>query len=68
MLAAELARRSEMPVVSSDIVRKRLAHLAPDEPAHPEHYTAPFTLVHGIGTYAIFRNSDNCHSGGGIDP
>ena len=28
VLAAELSRRSEMPVVSSDVVRKRLAHLA----------------------------------------
>jgi len=42
-LAAELSRRSEMPVVSSDAVRKRLADLAPDEPARAEHYSARFT-------------------------
>jgi len=43
VLAAELARRSEMPVVCTDAVRKRLAHLAPNEPARAEHYTASFT-------------------------
>ncbi len=43
VLAAELSRRSEMPVVASDIVRKRLAHLGPFEPARPEHYSARFT-------------------------
>ncbi len=43
VLAAELSRRSEIPVVSSDTVRKRLAHLAPGEPARAEHYTASFT-------------------------
>jgi hypothetical protein len=43
VLAAELCRRSELPVVSSDAVRKRLAGLAPTEPARAEHYSAPFT-------------------------
>ena len=43
VLAAELSRRSEMPVVSSDAVRKRLAHLGPFESARPEHYSARFT-------------------------
>ena len=43
VLAAELSRRSEMPVVSSDAVRKRLAHLAPFEAARAEHYSAGFT-------------------------
>lgn len=42
-LAAELARRSEIPVVSSDAVRKRLAHLAPNQTACAEHYTVRFT-------------------------
>ena len=42
-LAAELARRSQLPVVSSDAVRKRLAHLGPFEPARAEHYSARFT-------------------------
>ena len=43
MLAGELSRRSQMPVVSSDAVRKRLAHLEPSEPARQEHYSASFT-------------------------
>jgi len=43
VLAGELSRRSQMPVVSSDAVRKRLAHLAPSEPAGQEHYGAGFT-------------------------
>ena len=42
-LAGELSRRSEMPVVSSDAVRKRLAHLAPSQSASAEHYSAEFT-------------------------
>jgi len=43
VLAAELGRRSEMTVVSSDAVRKQLAHLPVSEPARPEHYSAAFT-------------------------
>ncbi|HVA19849.1 MAG TPA: AAA family ATPase [Solirubrobacteraceae bacterium] len=43
VLASELARRSEMEVVSSDAVRKRLAHLDEHEPARAEHYSARFT-------------------------
>ncbi len=43
VLAGELSRRSQMPVVSSDAVRKRLAHLAPSQPARQEHYRAGFT-------------------------
>jgi aminoglycoside phosphotransferase family enzyme/predicted kinase len=43
VLAAELSRRSEMPVVSFDAVRKRLAHLTPFEPGRAEHYSAGFT-------------------------
>ncbi len=43
VLAGELSRRSLMPVVSSDAVRKRLAHLAPSQRARPEHYSAGFT-------------------------
>ncbi len=43
VLAAELSRRSEMPAVSSDAVRKRLAQLAPSQRARPEHYSAGFT-------------------------
>ncbi|MFI4984588.1 MAG: AAA family ATPase [Solirubrobacterales bacterium] len=43
VLAGELSQCSELPVVSSDAVRKRLAHLEPFEPACPEHYSARFT-------------------------
>jgi uncharacterized protein len=43
VLAGELSRRSELPVVSSDAVRKRLAHLAPAQRARAEHYSARFT-------------------------
>jgi len=38
-LAAALARVSELPVVSSDVLRKHRAGLAPTERAGPEHYT-----------------------------
>ncbi len=48
VLAEELARHSELPVVSSDAVRKRLAGLEPSQPASPEHYTDDFTRA----TYA----------------
>ena len=43
VLAEELSRRSDIPVASSDAVRKRLAHLAPFERARPEQYGARFT-------------------------
>jgi uncharacterized protein len=43
LLAGELSRRSEMPISSSDAVRKRLAGLAAHEPARPEHYQPDFT-------------------------
>jgi uncharacterized protein len=42
-LAAELAHRSQLPVVSSDEVRKRHAGLPVTERAGPEHYTREFT-------------------------
>jgi uncharacterized protein len=38
-LAAELAARSGMPVVSSDLARKAAAGIAPDERAAPEFYS-----------------------------
>lgn len=44
-LAAELGRRSQLPVVSSDEVRKRYAGLPVTERAGPEHYTRGFTHV-----------------------
>jgi aminoglycoside phosphotransferase family enzyme/predicted kinase len=43
MLAGELSRCSQLALVSSDAVRKRLAQLEPFEPARPEHYSARFT-------------------------
>jgi len=43
VLACELSRRSEMPIVSSDAVRKRLAHIDPLERGRSEHYSARFT-------------------------
>ncbi|MGO9488341.1 MAG: AAA family ATPase [Solirubrobacteraceae bacterium] len=48
VLARELSRRSELPVVSSDVVRKRMAHLSPSERARAEHYAPAFTRA----TYA----------------
>jgi aminoglycoside phosphotransferase family enzyme/predicted kinase len=38
-LAAELARRTGRAVIAADVVRKRLAGLAPTERARAEHYT-----------------------------
>jgi aminoglycoside phosphotransferase family enzyme/predicted kinase len=42
-LAAHLARRARLPVLASDVLRKRLAGLAVSERARPEHYTEDFT-------------------------
>jgi aminoglycoside phosphotransferase family enzyme/predicted kinase len=42
-LAGDLARRSRLPVVSSDVLRRRLAGVALGERARPEHYTEEFT-------------------------
>ncbi|MFI5008904.1 MAG: AAA family ATPase [Solirubrobacterales bacterium] len=42
-LAAELARRSRFPVVSSDAIRKRRAGLRATDRAAAEHYTKEFT-------------------------
>jgi uncharacterized protein len=42
-LAWELGRVSGAPVLSSDIVRKRLAGLAPTEHGAAEHYTSEFS-------------------------
>ncbi|HWY90609.1 MAG TPA: AAA family ATPase [Solirubrobacteraceae bacterium] len=44
-LAGDLARRSRLPVVSSDVLRKRLAGVALGERARPEHYTEEFTCA-----------------------
>jgi aminoglycoside phosphotransferase family enzyme/predicted kinase len=53
-LAAELARHSGMPVVSSDEVRKGLASLPVFARARPEHYSPGFTRA----TYAqLGRNA-----------
>jgi predicted kinase len=42
-LASALARASGLPLVSSDLVRKRLAGIRPGARAHPEHYTEQFS-------------------------
>ena len=42
VLANALARASGIDVLSSDVVRKRLAGLEPADPASPEHYTPAF--------------------------
>jgi hypothetical protein len=42
-LAAELSRRSGLPVLSSDATRKAAAGLAPTERADSAHYSLPFT-------------------------
>lgn len=42
-LASHLARHSRLPVVSSDVLRKRLAGVELSERARPEHYTQEFT-------------------------
>jgi aminoglycoside phosphotransferase family enzyme/predicted kinase len=42
-LAGELSRHSQLPVVSSDVVRKHLAGLSAAGRAGPEHYTEEFT-------------------------
>ena len=42
-LATHLARQARLPVVSSDVLRKRLAGVALSERARPEHYTQEFT-------------------------
>jgi uncharacterized protein len=47
-LAAELSRRSGMVVLSSDVVRKRLAGVPAGARAGPEHYSEDFTRA----TYA----------------
>jgi uncharacterized protein len=43
-LAQELARTSGWAHVSSDLTRKRLAKVAPQQRAAPEHYSHEFTL------------------------
>jgi uncharacterized protein len=62
VLAAELSRRSEMPVLSSDAVRKRLAHLASTDTASAEHYSDRFTRATyarlGCDAVSVLRRSD----------
>lgn len=56
-LAAELARRSELPVVSSDVVRKQLAGLPATARARPEHYGDAFTRA----TYGHLAEQAHAH-------
>lgn len=63
-LAAELGRRSGLRTISSDEVRKRLAGIAPDERARPEHYSEAFTRR----TYAALgrRAAERLRRGEGV--
>ncbi len=56
-LAAELARRSRFPVVSSDAIRKRRAGLRATERATAEHYTKEFTRA----TYDLLSRDALAH-------
>ena len=60
-LASELAGISGWAHASSDITRKRLAGLAPDQRARPEHYSHEFTLRTyrelGLAARAAWRDS-----------
>jgi uncharacterized protein len=60
-LAHELAERSGLAVIASDQVRKRLAGVAPDERARPEHYSAKFTRA----TYAALGEQARARLAGG---
>ncbi len=63
-LAGELARRSQLAVVSSDATRKRHAGLRETDRAGPEHYTSEFTHA----TYDLLSRSALGHlrSEGGV--
>ncbi|HYM55029.1 MAG TPA: AAA family ATPase [Solirubrobacteraceae bacterium] len=64
-LAAELSRRSGLPALSSDAVRKSAAGLAVSERGEPEHYSERFTRV----TYELLGREarrELAHSGGVI--
>ncbi len=63
-LAGELARHSQLPVVSSDVVRKHLAGLPAAGRAAPEHYTEEFTHA----TYELLGKeaSEHLRQGGVI--
>jgi aminoglycoside phosphotransferase family enzyme/predicted kinase len=63
-LAAELAHRSQLPLVSSDEVRKRHAGLPATERAGPEHYTRQFTYT----TYDLLSRDalTHLHRDGGV--
>jgi uncharacterized protein len=67
MLAGELSGCAELPVVSSDAVRKHLAHLGPFDQARPEHYSARFTRA----TYEQLARDTllalRCHDGVIVD-
>jgi hypothetical protein len=63
-LAAELARRSRFPVISSDAIRKRRAGLRATDRAAAEHYTKEFTHA----TYDLLSRDALAHLGrrGGV--
>jgi len=63
-LAAELAERSQLSVVSSDQVRQEHAGLSPDERPGPEHYTGRFSRA----TYDLLSHAAlaELHGNGGV--
>jgi len=56
-LAAELSRRGGLPVVSSDVIRKRLAGLPPTRRAPPDRYTPERT----VETYRALGKAAGLH-------
>ena len=63
-LAREIAERSRLPHLSSDVVRKQLAGRRPTQPAAPEHYSDEFSQA----TYAELghRAALEVEHGGGV--
>jgi uncharacterized protein len=63
-LASEIAKRSGLRRLSSDVTRKRLAGLRHTEPADPEHYADEFTQA----TYAElgYRAASEAGTSGGV--
>jgi uncharacterized protein len=63
-LAAEIAARSRLPLLSSDVIRKQLAGRHPTQAAAPEHYSDAFSQA----TYAELgdRAASEVGRGGGV--
>lgn len=63
-LASEIAERSRLPYLSSDLTRKRLAGRCPTQPAAPAHYSDEFSQA----TYAELGHeaASEAEKGGGV--